>query len=91
MISINFLLTAFVIVLIPGTGVIYTVNTALTQKKAEYAGAVYLMYLAWKTWTSAGQLELDENRFATSLLKTAARGFVLSFAGLSLKLALEER
>ena len=36
------------------------------------------MYLAWKTWTSAGQLELDENRFATTSLKTAARGVVLN-------------
>ena len=116
MISISFLLTALVIVLIPGTGVIYTINTGLTQKKRimlaaafgctlgiiphivacilglsaimhmsakifsviKYAGAVYLMYLAWKTWTSAGQLELDENRFATTSLKTAARGVVLN-------------
>ena len=36
------------------------------------------MYLAWKTWTSAGQLEFDENRFATTSLKTAARGVVLN-------------
>jgi len=41
LISISFLLTAFVIVLIPGTGVIYTINTGLTQKKRIMLAAAF--------------------------------------------------
>ena len=41
MISISFLLTALVIVLIPGTGVIYTINTGLTQKKRIMLAAAF--------------------------------------------------
>ncbi len=32
MISLQFLITALIITLIPGTGVVYTMNTGLTQK-----------------------------------------------------------
>lgn len=32
MISLQFLLTALIVTLIPGTGVVYTMNTGLTQK-----------------------------------------------------------
>src|ERR1044071_4326838 len=33
MITLNFLLTSLIVVLIPGTGVIYTISTGLTQGK----------------------------------------------------------
>lgn len=91
MIGVEFLLTSLVVVLIPGTGVIYTVSTALAQGQRasfwasvgctlgivphllasalglaavmhtsalafsllKYAGAAYLLYLAWATWRDA--------------------------------------
>ena len=31
MISLEFLVTSFIVVLVPGTGVVYTVSTGLTQ------------------------------------------------------------
>ena len=41
MISIEFLITSFIVVLVPGTGVIYTVSTGLTQgRKASVFAAV---------------------------------------------------
>lgn len=44
----------------------------------KYAGAAYLMYLAWKTWTSAGRLELKENILKPTAYKTALRGVFLN-------------
>lgn len=90
--SLDFLLTALVVVLIPGTGVVYTLSVALflgfragvwaalgctlgilphllasilglttvMHLSAEafhllkYAGAAYLLYLAWKLWRDTG-------------------------------------
>lgn len=40
MLSIDFLITAFVVVLVPGTGVIYTVSTGLTQSRYNCIAAV---------------------------------------------------
>ncbi|MEZ5702400.1 MAG: LysE family translocator, partial [Burkholderiaceae bacterium] len=41
MITVNFLLTSLIVVLIPGTGVIYTVSTALLQgRRASVLAAV---------------------------------------------------
>ena len=40
MINPEFLLTTFIVVLIPGTGVVYTINTGLTLKwRASLAAA----------------------------------------------------
>jgi threonine/homoserine/homoserine lactone efflux protein len=92
MISFQFLVTSLVVALVPGTGVLYTINVALTQKTRagvyaaigctlgivphlcacflglsaimhmgarafvliKYAGCLYLVYLAIKTWRHAG-------------------------------------
>lgn len=97
MINTEFLLTSLAIVLIPGTGVIYTITTGLTRKwragiaaavgctlgiiphitasilglsailnmsaqvfsLIKYAGAAYLLYLAWNMWREAGTLEIS--------------------------------
>ena len=95
-VSAQFLFTAFIVALVPGTGVIHTVSTglfagrrasafaslggalgivphlaaamlglsAVMQTSAEvfqilkFAGAVYLLYLAWGMWRSTGSLTL---------------------------------
>ncbi|WP_415713300.1 LysE family translocator [Maridesulfovibrio sp.] len=116
MISLEFLLTALVVVLVPGTGVIYTVSSGLfLGKKAslaaaagctagiiphlvasilglsavlhvsaigfqivKYAGAAYLLYLAWATWQEKGTLKFNESSGNQRLLQIAKRGFLIN-------------
>jgi threonine/homoserine/homoserine lactone efflux protein len=116
MITAGYLFTALVVVLIPGTGVIYTVNTGLT-KNAKYAaaaavgctlgivphitacvfglsaimnmsarafaavkyiGAAYLLYLAWKTWASAGSAEFGKETAAPRFGGVIGKGIALN-------------
>lgn len=118
MISTEFLLTALVVVLVPGTGVIYTVSTGLLQggraslaaavgctlgivphliasslglsailhysavvfQVFKYAGALYLLFVAWSMWREAGSLtmEAESARPRRGYWKTAARGVTLN-------------
>jgi len=96
--SIDFLLTAIVVILLPGTGVIYTVSiglfrgthysisaaigctlgiiphilasilglaallhtSALAFQTVKYAGAAYLLYLAYGMWKEKGGLQVNQ-------------------------------
>lgn len=118
MISTEFLLTALVVVLVPGTGVIYTVSTGLLQggrasiaaaigctlgivphlvasslglsailhysalvfQGFKYAGALYLLFLAWSMWREAGAPAVDAKapRPRLGYWKTALRGVTLN-------------
>ncbi|WP_136068466.1 LysE family translocator [Modicisalibacter radicis] len=116
MISIEFLLTSLVVVLIPGTGVLYTVATglfvgkrasifaafgctlgivpallasafglaaifhtsALAFQVVKYAGAAYLLYLAWQMWRSSGPLSLKDNKSGASCTDTIVKGFLMN-------------
>ncbi len=116
MISIEFLLTSLVVVLIPGTGVLYTVATglfvgtrasifaafgctlgivpalltsafglaaifhtsALAFQVVKYAGAAYLLYLAWQMWRSSGPLSLKDNKSGASYTDTIVKGFLIN-------------
>ena len=116
MITVSFILTALVVVLIPGTGVIYTVNTGLSKNSKyavaaavgctlgiiphvtacilglsaimnmsarafmviRFAGVAYLMYLAWKTWTSAGSIELGRDKMERRYTGVAMKGAALN-------------
>ena len=98
MINAEFLLTSLLVVLVPGTGAIYTITTGLTLHwrasiaaaigctlgivphimasilglsallnmsaqvfaVLKFAGAIYLIYLAWNMWREAGKLEIGE-------------------------------
>ena len=100
----EFLLASLIVVLIPGTGVVYTITTGLTLKwraslaaavgctlgivphilasilglsallnmsaqvfsAIKWAGALYLLYLAWNMWREAGTLELQKKSTETS-------------------------
>lgn len=116
MFSLDFFITALVVVLMPGTGVIYTINTGITHK-ARYGiaaavgctlgiiphliacilglsalmnlsakvfstikmiGAIYLGYLAIKTWMHAGEAELGEHETELGLITTAQKGIVIN-------------
>jgi len=104
MITPEFFLASLVIVLIPGTGVVYTITTGLTLKwraslaaaigctlgivphilasilglsallnmsaqvfsVLRWAGALYLLYLAWNMWREAGTLDIDKKNTETS-------------------------
>ncbi len=116
MLSSEFLLTSLVVVLIPGTGVIYTVSTglflgwraslfaalgctlgivphllacilglsALLHMSAvafqclKYAGALYLLYLAWEMWRDKGFIDVNHRGVETAARKVALRGFLIN-------------
>ena len=111
----EFLLAAFVVVLIPGTGVIYTIATgiaggfraslsaafgctlgilpaitasfiglsALLHSGAvaftvlKYAGAAYLLYLAWLNWNDRGPISLSRT-VPASAMKLATTGVLIN-------------
>ena len=104
MFNSEFLLASLIVVLVPGTGVVYTITTGLTLKwrasiaaaigctlgivphilasilglsallnmsaqvfsVLRWAGALYLLYLAWNMWREAGTLEIDKKSTETS-------------------------
>lgn len=110
MFTLQFLLTSLIVVLMPGTGVIYTVSTGLGRGRAasvfaalgctlgivphltatvlglaalmhscalafqvlKYAGAAYLLYLAYATWNDRSALATDE-----AAAKSSGRGLVV--------------
>jgi threonine/homoserine/homoserine lactone efflux protein len=116
MITTEFLLTSLVVVLIPGTGVIYTVSTglflgwraamiaaigctagilphllasilglsailhmsAVTFQCIKYAGAIYLLYLAWAMWKDTGNIQLNGSDKRSGLLHIGIRGILLN-------------
>ncbi len=116
MVSIEFLLTSLVVVLIPGTGVLYTVATglfvgkraslfaaagctlgiipallasvlglaalfhtsALAFQLVKYAGAAYLLYLAWQMWRSSSPLLVDQNQAEKGFSGVVLKGFLLN-------------
>jgi len=115
-ITTEFLLASLVVVLMPGTGVIYTVTTGLTLKwKAsivaaigctlgivphilasilglsallnmsaqvfsilKYAGALYLLYLAWNMWHEAGTLEFNKKTTETGSTKIITKAIAIN-------------
>jgi threonine/homoserine/homoserine lactone efflux protein len=126
LISTEFLLTALVVVLVPGTGVIYTVSTgllkggrasvaaavgctlgivphlvasslglsaiwhysALVFQFFKYAGALYLLFLAWSMWREAGLFSMDASDQGPKLgyFKIAVRGVTLNLLNPKLSL-----
>jgi threonine/homoserine/homoserine lactone efflux protein len=116
MFSTEFLITSLVVVLIPGTGVIYTVSTglflgwrasiaaasgctagiiphlsasilglsailhmsALAFQGVKFAGAAYLLYLAWSMWRATGAVKFDSPSSKNGLWQIATRGFLIN-------------
>jgi threonine/homoserine/homoserine lactone efflux protein len=116
MFSTEFLLTSLVVVLMPGTGVIYTVTTglfsgrqasmaaalgctagivphlgacvlglsailhmgALAFQILKFAGAAYLLYLAWSLWRDKGALEFNKPANKKGLFQIILRGFLIN-------------
>ncbi len=116
MLNTEFLLTSLVVVLVPGTGVIYTVSTglflgwrasigaaigctagivphllasifglsvilhvsALAFQTVKYAGAAYLLYLAWSMWRETGSLKFESQERGKDLKRIALRGFLIN-------------
>ncbi|BBO77208.1 lysine transporter LysE [Desulfosarcina widdelii] len=116
MFSMEFLTTSLIVVLVPGTGVIYTVSnglfsgwkasvaaaigctagilphlsasilglsailhtSAILYQGIKYAGAVYLLYLAWNMWRETGSLTLDASGLKTGWWPIVKRGFLIN-------------
>ncbi len=116
MFSTEFLITSLVVVLIPGTGVIYTVSTglflgwrasiaaafgctagiiphlsasilglsailhmsSLAFQAVKFAGAAYLLYLAWSMWRETGSLKFDSPTTQRGLWKITTKGFLIN-------------
>ncbi len=116
MFSSEFLLTSLVVVLVPGTGVIYTISnglflgwrasiaaaigctvgivphltasvlglsaimhmSALAFQCIRYAGAAYLLYLAWVMWRESGRLSFEEQTKKYGYLQIAIRGVLIN-------------
>lgn len=122
--SLDFLLTSLVVVLIPGTGVIYTVSTGLFQgwrasiaaavgctfgivphllasilglaailhmsalafQVLKYAGAVYLLYMAWTMWRETGVLTFSDPGGGRRFRQIIIRGILLNILNPKLSL-----
>ena len=116
MLSLNFLITCLFVVLIPGTGVIFTLSTGLTAGKRasvfaalgctagivphllasvlglsallhtsalafealKYAGAAYLLYLAYATWRDRSAFAMDDTPTISSARSLMVRGLLLN-------------
>jgi threonine/homoserine/homoserine lactone efflux protein len=116
MISSDFLLASLVVVLIPGTGVVYTITTGLTLKWRaslvaavgctlgivphilasilglsallnmsaqvfsilKWAGAIYLLYLAWNMWRDVGTLEVHRKSTETTAMKIIMKAIAIN-------------
>ena len=116
MITVQFLMTSLVVVLIPGTGVVYTISTGLLQKSrasmyaalgctlgivphlvacflglsaimhlsaevfivTKYAGCIYLLYLAIKTWKVAGRTRFTASDKKSDALSIVWKGILLN-------------
>ncbi|MDE1909602.1 MULTISPECIES: LysE family translocator [unclassified Pseudomonas] len=116
MLSLNFLITCLIVVLIPGTGVIFTVSTGLTADKRasvfaalgctagivphllasvlglsallhtsalafealKYAGAAYLLYLAYATWRDRSAFAMNDAPTISSAHSLMVRGLLLN-------------
>jgi threonine/homoserine/homoserine lactone efflux protein len=116
MMNPEFLLASLIIVLIPGTGVVYTITTGLTLKwraslaaaigctlgivphilasvlglsalvnmsaqvfsVLKWAGAFYLLYLAWQMWREAGTLEIHKKNTETSFKKITLKAIAIN-------------
>lgn len=116
MVTTEFLLTSLVVVLLPGTGVIYTVSnglflgwrasiaaatgctmgiiphlsasilglsavlhmSALVFQAFKFAGALYLLYLAWGMWRDKGVLQIDTSCAEKKYRQIIYRGFLIN-------------
>ena len=124
MITTEFLLTSLVVILIPGTGVIYTVSNGLFLGKRasfaaacgctlgitphlvasilglsaimhlssvafqmiKFAGAAYLLYLAWGMWRDTGPISLESNTVEKGSFKIMLTGFLINILNPKLSL-----
>lgn len=122
--SPEFLLTSLIVVLIPGTGVIYTVSTGLFQgwraalaaafgctlgiiphllasilglaallhasavafQLLKYAGAVYLLYLAWGMWRETGALNFSNRQNPVDSRRIVLRAILINLLNPKLSL-----
>ncbi len=116
MLTTEFFLTSLVVVLIPGTGVIYTVSnglflgwrasiaaafgctagiiphllasilglsailhmSALAFQTMKFAGAAYLLYLAWGMWRDKGVLQFDSSCANKRYWQIISKGFLIN-------------
>jgi len=112
----EFIITSFVVVILPGAGVIYTVSTgifkgwqasiaaaigctcgivphllvsilglsailhvsAMAFSVVKYAGAAYLLYLAWAMWRETGGLQFRADTRKQGMLHIGIKGILIN-------------
>jgi threonine/homoserine/homoserine lactone efflux protein len=116
MFNTEFLITSLIVVLIPGTGVIYTVSnglflgwrasiaaaigctagiiphlaasilglsailhmSAMAFQVIKFAGAAYLLYLAWSMWRENGPLNFNSPKVKNNFRQIITKGFLIN-------------
>lgn len=116
MFTLEFLLTSLIVVLVPGTGVLFTLSTAIGQGRRagvwaalgctagivphllatvlglaavmhasalafellRWAGAAYLLYIAWGTWRDRGAFAIDTGAPRVARGRLVWRGLLLN-------------
>jgi len=116
MFSSEFFITSLIVVLIPGTGVIYTISAGLflgwrasiaaalgctagiiphlsasilglsaiihmsarAFQVIKFAGAIYLLYLAWGMWRETGGVEFNSPSCKKGMWQIIQRGFLIN-------------
>lgn len=124
MLQTEFLVTSLVVVLLPGTGVIYTVSTgifrggrasvaaacgctagiiphllasilglsallhvsALAFQVLKFAGAIYLLFLAWSMWRETGGFSFKAPENRGGFRQIALKGFLINILNPKLSL-----
>jgi threonine/homoserine/homoserine lactone efflux protein len=81
-VSVEFLLTSFIVIVSPGTGVLYTLAAGLSRGSrasvVKYMGVAYLLYMAWNTPRERGALKVEQEVGAHSAIQVTVTGILIN-------------
>jgi threonine/homoserine/homoserine lactone efflux protein len=72
-----FLVTSLIVVVSPGTGVLYTLS-ALAFAALKWLGVMYLLYMAWQAWREQGTLSVETRLDAPRSRRVIVTGFLIN-------------
>lgn len=77
--SIAFLLTTLVVVVTPGTGVVYTLAAGLSRGRRASVVAAFACTLGWATLREKGTIAVTEETAPRSTWRVIVRGVLINF------------